>query len=273
MRNTIKKVAAEVCPFRAPLQQYENLSSSHFPDRYKNSSNIAQRVAFFDRYEIVSPDFWNTYYENFTFWINGITSKIVPCFLLTVFMALLVQVIVTSRKSRRKLIARKNLSPADPPPSASSSSLITGADRTTVILLSIVFIFWLTELPQGVLLIGSSFDKAVFHAYRLIGDALDLLSLVNSTVNFMLYCSMSAKFRQEIWRMVLQCVGRGRETTTGPTIRDKKSRSGKRIVFGGGQNGSSSVFNRSNEKSEYNTYNEREYVELPVIPERCTEED
>ena len=64
-------------------------------------------------------------------------------------------------------------------------------------LVVVVLSFVLTELPQGVLALASAVDQRVFdHVYVPLGDVWDVLVLVNSSVNFILYCTMSAQFRR-----------------------------------------------------------------------------
>uniref|UniRef100_A0A1I7X0M0 G_PROTEIN_RECEP_F1_2 domain-containing protein n=1 Tax=Heterorhabditis bacteriophora TaxID=37862 RepID=A0A1I7X0M0_HETBA len=41
------------------------------------------------------------------------------------------------------------------------------------------------------------------YLYYYLGDILDLLSLLNSSVNFVLYCVMSSRYRQTFWTVVL----------------------------------------------------------------------
>ncbi|CAH8841144.1 unnamed protein product [Trichobilharzia szidati] len=70
-------------------------------------------------------------------------------------------------------------------------------NRLTRFLLTIVFIFMITLLPQAILLflsgfLGNCFTDTVYNA---LGDFMDLLTIVNNGINFVLYCSMSHQFR------------------------------------------------------------------------------
>lgn len=70
-------------------------------------------------------------------------------------------------------------------------------DRTTHMLLAIVFVFLVTELPQGVMAVLSGMFSEEFrrHIYNNLGDILDLLSLCGACTTFIIYCSMSGQFR------------------------------------------------------------------------------
>lgn len=72
---------------------------------------------------------------------------------------------------------------------------ITG-DRTTALLLTILCVFLITEFPQGILSILSAIYTNDVHniIYFLCGDILDLLSLINSATNFLIYILMSSRF-------------------------------------------------------------------------------
>lgn len=64
-------------------------------------------------------------------------------------------------------------------------------------LLTILCVFLITELPQGVMMVLSGIFPEAFrrHIYNNLGDLLDLLSLCNACATFIIYCSMSEQFR------------------------------------------------------------------------------
>ena len=65
--------------------------------------------------------------------------------------------------------------------------------RMTWILLVILSLFIVTELPQGLLALLSWILGEVFNyeCYHQLGDVMDILSLTKSSINFVLYCTMS----------------------------------------------------------------------------------
>lgn len=72
------------------------------------------------------------------------------------------------------------------------------SDRTTKMLLAILLLFLITEFPSGILtllsgIIGESFFQNV---YQPLGEIIDILALINSGINFILYCAMSRLFRK-----------------------------------------------------------------------------
>ena len=71
------------------------------------------------------------------------------------------------------------------------------ADRTTKMLLVIVGVFLVTELPQGIMAVLSGMFSEEFrrYVYNNLGDILDLMALCNSCTTFVIYCTMSAQFR------------------------------------------------------------------------------
>ena len=61
-------------------------------------------------------------------------------------------------------------------------------------------------VPQGVLALLSGFNEHLFYAvYAPLGDVWDILVLVNSAVNFVVYCTMNRRFRHT----VVDCFGLG----------------------------------------------------------------
>ncbi|XP_058987909.1 G-protein coupled receptor dmsr-1-like [Musca domestica] len=71
-------------------------------------------------------------------------------------------------------------------------------DRTTQMLLAVLMLFLITELPQGIMgLLNTILGEAFFmQCYLKLSDLMDILALLNSSINFILYCSMSRQFRQ-----------------------------------------------------------------------------
>ncbi|WAR15614.1 hypothetical protein MAR_005719 [Mya arenaria] len=59
------------------------------------------------------------------------------------------------------------------------------------------------KLPQGVLILCCLFLRDFFEKiYIPLGDVMDIIALINSSVNFVLYCTMSQEFRITFIRLV-----------------------------------------------------------------------
>lgn len=86
-------------------------------------------------------------------------------------------------------------------------------DRTTRLLLAVLLIFLLTELPGGILIVLSVFLGETFFqtVYSPLGELLDILALINSAINFILYCTMSRQFRITFRKIFCQ-IGDNEET-------------------------------------------------------------
>jgi hypothetical protein len=95
-------------------------------------------------------------------------------------------------------------------------------DRTTRMLLAVLLLFLLTEFPQGILgLLSVWFGDNFFkNCYQKLGEVMDILALINSAINFILYCAMSRQFRSTFsllfrpsmldrWLLVPQHIGNG----------------------------------------------------------------
>ncbi|XP_076631418.1 G-protein coupled receptor dmsr-1 [Colletes latitarsis] len=135
--------------------------------------------------------------KELNFWIYSIVIKLFPCLVLTVVSLKLVQVLLEAKRRRRKLT---NIQEKDLERNKSSRRVDREkqTDRTTMMLLVVLLLFLLTELPQGILgllsvLLGPGF---FWTCYLMLGDVIDMLTLVNSAINFILYCTMSRQFRK-----------------------------------------------------------------------------
>lgn len=71
------------------------------------------------------------------------------------------------------------------------------ADRTTKMLVAVLFLFLLTEFPQGIfgLIIGMKGRCVFLLCYQNFGEVMDILALLNGAINFILYCCMNRMFR------------------------------------------------------------------------------
>lgn len=84
---------------------------------------------------------------------------------------------------------------------------LTQNETTTRLLIAVMLVFLICEFPAGILaalcaILGQDFWENV---YQPCGTVTDLLALINSSVNFILYCFMSTQFRITFYRVVLHC--------------------------------------------------------------------
>lgn len=115
-------------------------------------------------------------------------AKLVPCVLIIVYGGLLL------RTLHRTMIMKRNMSETG---ACISSSGTNDPSRTTTMLLVVIVLFVLTELPQGVLMMCCIFIRNFFESiYIPLGDVMDILALLNNSINFLLYCTMSHEFRR-----------------------------------------------------------------------------
>ncbi|KAI6190173.1 G-PROTEIN-RECEP-F1-2 domain-containing protein [Aphelenchoides bicaudatus] len=121
--------------------------------------------------------------------LTAMIFKIIPCVLLIFLSSSLLIKLRDAEQKRRQLLLNGN--------SLMDSTKRITSDRTTALLLTILCIFLITEFPQGVLSMLSAIYTGDIHniVYFLCGDVLDLLSLINSAVNFLFYILMSSRYR------------------------------------------------------------------------------
>jgi len=96
-------------------------------------------------------------------------------------------------------------------------------DHTTPMLAAVLSIFLVAELPQGLMLVltgifsSESFHKKVnrmklskyfvaIQIYLPLGDFMDLLSMLNSAIGFIIYVGMSRKFRSVFLQLFFDCI-------------------------------------------------------------------
>lgn len=121
-------------------------------------------------------------------------AKIFPCVLMIIYGSLLLKTVnrrLTSNDMKRTRCI--------------FSHRQKDTSKTTSMLLTVMVLFLLTEFPQGILIILSVVLEGFFdNVYIPLGDAMDILALINNAVNFILYCSMSGEFRRTLVKLFCQ---------------------------------------------------------------------
>ena len=138
---------------------------------------------------IIDSDFVkrHNFYKVSIFWFFGVIMKVAPCILLTLLSSMIILTMHQASKRRVRLLQQTRSSDHD---------VNHEHNRTTWMLVSVVLFFVITEMPQGILaMISGLNDKFFTNVYSNLGDVMDLLVLLNSAVNFILYCIMSQQFR------------------------------------------------------------------------------
>ncbi|CAG7834079.1 unnamed protein product [Allacma fusca] len=126
---------------------------------------------------------------------DSVVIKIIPCIALTVVSFRLINALIEAKRRKALLVSKRVTVNAKGHPENNNDS---SSDRTTKMLLAVLVLFLITEFPQGIMallsvLLGEQFFK---ECYVPLGDLMDFIALLNSAINFILYCVMSKKFRE-----------------------------------------------------------------------------
>lgn len=136
--------------------------------------------------------------EKINFWLFSVITKLVPCVALTALSLGLIRVLYEANKRKQRLKSRKAESDRS-------------HDRTTKMLLAVLLLFLLTEFPAGLLALLSGILGTEFfnNVYLNFGETMDALALINSAINFIIYCSMSRQFRDTFaFLFIPKCVNK-----------------------------------------------------------------
>ncbi|XP_055603205.1 G-protein coupled receptor dmsr-1-like [Uranotaenia lowii] len=143
---------------------------------------------------------------NVNFWIYSVVIKLIPCIALTVLSLRLIAALLEAKHRRKQLtgntkgakqIVDGKVVDISQKKNSKSNDKEKQTDRTTRMLLAVLLLFLITEFPQGILgLLSALLGKHFFYnCYLKLGDVMDVLALMNSAINFILYCAMSRQFR------------------------------------------------------------------------------
>lgn len=152
----------------------------------------------------VDSDHHGTLYQ-INFWVHAVVIKLLPCFILTVISVWLIRALYSANLHQKNLRNYNNCSAGEKMVKRQNKA-DKRTDRTTKMLLAVLLLFLVTELPQGILGLLSGLMGWCFFlkCYNLFGEMMDFLALLNGSINFVLYCSMSRQFRQTFRQMLLR---------------------------------------------------------------------
>lgn len=195
-------------------------SSSPGDSDREDAGNGTAPFESFTYYTLVDSD--NDMLSQFNYWIQAILFKLVPCVLLTTLTVLL---LTTMRQANARRIKLKSQGRRD------ESDRAREHNRTTAMLVAVVGLFQLTELPQGVLTLGSIFVTDFYRdVYSPLGDLLDIMALLNNSITFILYCTMSRQFRQTFVETICGGPRKGQRPTEVPAgARCERGRSSSEV--------------------------------------------
>ncbi|KAH8418264.1 hypothetical protein KR222_007639, partial [Zaprionus bogoriensis] len=180
----------------------------------KPASLVARNVTVYRLYHS-DLALHNVSLRNTTFLIYSVLIKLIPCIALTILSVRLILALLEAKRRRKKLTSKPATAGAGPGASNGTKSTQNGkaserprknsktlekekqTDRTTRMLLAVLLLFLITEFPQGIMGLLNTVlgDAFLIQCYLRLSDLMDVLALVNSSINFILYCSMSKQFR------------------------------------------------------------------------------
>lgn len=197
-----KQILVAVCCSAAVATFPEFFSLTTFvePSWYDPSVNITK---------VTKTDFAKSPGYMFGYeYINQALFTFLPLVLLSVFNTLLIRALIAAAK-RRKLMTQ-----------TSQDGSSSDQQRITLMLICVVIVFLFCQLPSAVSLLYQNIiiDTATVKQRLLLkitGSVFNLLVMINSSVNFILYSSFSTKFRVTFKRVFCKCVDGGEQSKAG----------------------------------------------------------
>ncbi|KAF7258672.1 hypothetical protein EG68_03956 [Paragonimus skrjabini miyazakii] len=134
------------------------------------------------------------------FWLQATLFKIIPVCLLSILTVLLIyqlRLAMRRRQSLQRSSVKTQVRLLLKDKKLDERSQQGNENRTTLLLLVILSFFLLVEMPQGIMVLCihliPNFNKNVYHP---LGDFIDFITLVNESINFVIYATMSRQFRE-----------------------------------------------------------------------------
>uniref|UniRef100_A0A2A4J3Q2 G-protein coupled receptors family 1 profile domain-containing protein n=1 Tax=Heliothis virescens TaxID=7102 RepID=A0A2A4J3Q2_HELVI len=213
--NIAIAVAYAVCPilclpiyFAMKIQEIPSSSKNGNENVTSNDTDIIKNATVNTEreYAIVMTD--NNELLTAIFWIYSVFIKLIPCVVLSILSVLLILKMKSSDRRRQKLLKKSAITTNEGEKARlnDDGGKRGGGggrtDRTTRMLVALLGLFLATELPQALFGLLTAIAPHLFQVcYYAFGEVMDLMALVGSAVNFVLYCSMSRQFRSTFTRL------------------------------------------------------------------------
>jgi len=164
------------------------------------SKQIVENGVFYTLYWVELTELVNQHKAllKVCFWIYSIFLKLLPCVILIIISVWLIRTLFKAKKGRQVLKGYdSNLLTSNGSDNKRLSKYERRADRTTKMLIAILFLFLLTEMPQGLfgLVIALKGKELFLTCYQHYGEIMDMCALLNGSITFILYCCMNRMFR------------------------------------------------------------------------------
>ena len=135
-------------------------------------------------------------YQMTILWLYGVFVKVVPSALLIYLSYRMIMVLMVAKRRRQDIGGDHQV-----------------YSRTTVMLLVILFIYIINQLTIGISAFVSGLSGGESHffyflIYSSVGDILDLTTLLNSALNFLVYISINIRFRNKAIKIVKKICSR-----------------------------------------------------------------
>lgn len=141
----------------------------------------------------------NDNYILYNFWTYSVIVKLLPCIILTAISVWLINTLIYVKKHKEILRSYHytNNEQLSKNHKITRNKAERRADRTTKMLIAVLLLFLITEFPQGIfgLLVGMRGKCFFLKCYQGMGEVMDILALLNGSINFILYCCMNQMFR------------------------------------------------------------------------------
>ncbi|XP_065161863.1 FMRFamide receptor [Atheta coriaria] len=130
----------------------------------------------------------NVTYTTIFYWFSSITFGLLPFVLIAMFNSFLVAAVYRSMRTRKALT------------NAAENTRQRHENRITILLIGIVVLFLVCQTPTAAFLIYDALDttapsKSGENIKRGLGNIFNLLITLNASLNFLMYCVLSANYR------------------------------------------------------------------------------
>lgn len=191
-RCSVAITSCFILPFFLCIPQYATLKIA--------SQKIIEDGQYYTLYSVGLTELVNQHKTllKVCFWIYSIFLKLLPCVLLIIISVWLIRTLFKAKKGRQVLKGYdSNLLTCNGNDNKRLSKYERRADRTTKMLIAILFLFLLTEMPQGLfgLVIALKGKELFLTCYQHYGEVMDMCALLNGSITFILYCCMNRMFR------------------------------------------------------------------------------
>ena len=172
----------------------------HSEEEMSNNNSIDCRYEYLENRNVTAHPLWTAYV-----WLGESLVRFLPGLILVTLNMLILIKYHGVVKTRRLMQQRQPNANTNSNNARSSDRNIEQERKLLTLLLSIIVLFFITNIPSAVLSIIYDQELESYHSFQVFRAVANLLEMSNFALNFCMYFLCSKEFRKMLYKAIPKC--------------------------------------------------------------------